>query len=303
MKLARRWVFLLERNEQIVARFAADHARDMAAAGGVFRQHHVAGSEGANRAVAGFDLDLAGEGDYILPSGRGMITAQVVRRRGAKHDAVGGLQRGRLHAADGVELNFDVFEVRFVVRPGVKPDDLHSKFCRGFDGEKQTTGRNCGAALLRCGKWPINVSYAFDDRNRSAAMSEEILHQLAADMNRLLTEPAGSRRVEITDLTPRDGQQCKLATRVTTDDLLPLCAALDTCGFHAVEVWGGATFDVCMRYLKEDPWERLRRIKAVMPKTKLQMLLRGQHILAYRPYTDKIVYKFVERAIANGMNV
>ncbi len=72
--------------------------------------------------------------------------------------------------------------------------------------------------------------------------------------------------------------------------------ALDNCGFHAVEVWGGATFDVCMRYLKEDPWERLRRIKAVMPNTKLQMLLRGQHILAYRPYTDKIVCKFVERA-------
>ena len=127
-------------------------------------------------------------------------------------------------------------------------------------------------------------------------MSEEILDQLAADMNKLLSEPVGSRRVKITDLTPRDGQQCKLATRVTTDDLLPLCASIDNCGFYAVEVWGGATFDVCMRYLNEDPWERLRRIKAVMPKTKLQMLLRGQHILAYRPYTDKIVYKFVERA-------
>jgi pyruvate carboxylase subunit B len=133
--------------------------------------------------------------------------------------------------------------------------------------------------------------------------SHDILGQLAADMNKLLTEPVGSRRVKITDLTPRDGQQCKLATRVSTDDLLPLCASLDKCGFHAVEVWGGATFDVCMRYLKEDPWERLRRIKEVMPHTKLQMLLRGQHILAYRPYTDKIVCKFVERAIANGMNV
>ncbi len=132
---------------------------------------------------------------------------------------------------------------------------------------------------------------------------ENILNRLAADMSNLLSEPPGSRRVKITDLTPRDGQQCKLATRVTTDDLLPLCTALDNCGFHAVEVWGGATFDVCMRYLKEDPWERLRRIKQVMPKTKLQMLLRGQHILAYRPYTDSIVCKFVERAIANGMNV
>lgn len=132
---------------------------------------------------------------------------------------------------------------------------------------------------------------------------EEVLEQLAGDTKTLLELPAGSKRVKITDLTPRDGQQCKLATRVSTDDLLPLCEALDTCGFHAVEVWGGASFDASLRYLKEDPWERLRRIKAVMPKTKLQMLLRGQHILAYRPYTDSIVRKFVERAIANGMNV
>ncbi len=133
--------------------------------------------------------------------------------------------------------------------------------------------------------------------------SPGILNQIAEGITTLLREPVGERRVKITDLTPRDGQQCKLATRVSTDDLLPLCASLDKCGFYAVEVWGGATFDVCMRYLKEDPWKRLRKIKAVMPKTKLQMLLRGQHILAYRPYTDKIVYKFVERAIANGMNV
>ena len=130
-----------------------------------------------------------------------------------------------------------------------------------------------------------------------------ILNQIADGITTLLKEPVGECGIKITDLTPRDGQQCKLATRVSTDDLLPLCASLDQCGFYAVEVWGGATFDVCMRYLKEDPWERLRRIKAAMPKTKLQMLLRGQHILAYRPYTDKIVYKFVERAIANGMNV
>lgn len=129
------------------------------------------------------------------------------------------------------------------------------------------------------------------------------LDKLAADIRALLQAPAGSKRIRITDLTPRDGQQCKLATRVSTDDLLPLCEALDACGFHAVEVWGGASFDACLRYLKEDPWERLRRIKAVMPKTKLQMLLRGQHILAYRPYSDSIVTKFCERAVANGMNV
>ena len=132
---------------------------------------------------------------------------------------------------------------------------------------------------------------------------EEIFERIAQDFSALLAAPTGSRRIKITDLTPRDGQQCKLATRVTTDDLLPLCASMEQCGFYAVEVWGGASFDVCLRYLKEDPWDRLRRIKAVMPKTKLQMLLRGQHILAYRPFTDKIVRKFCEKAVKNGVSV
>ena len=131
----------------------------------------------------------------------------------------------------------------------------------------------------------------------------ETFGRIAEDLRALLSAPVGSKRIKITDLTPRDGQQCKLATRVTTDDLLPLCNALDRCGFYAVEVWGGASFDVCLRYLKEDPWDRLRRIKAVMPRTKLQMLLRGQHILAYRPYTDKIVRTFCERAVKNGITV
>ncbi len=111
------------------------------------------------------------------------------------------------------------------------------------------------------------------------------------------------KKILITDLTPRDGQQCKLATRVRTDDLLPLCEKLDKVGFYAVEVWGGATYDVCLRYLKEDPWERLRRIKEVMPNTKLQMLLRGQNIVGYRPRSDKVVKKFVEKAIKNGITV
>jgi len=132
---------------------------------------------------------------------------------------------------------------------------------------------------------------------------QEIFERIGEDFRTLLADPVGSRRLKITELTPRDGQQCKLATRVTTDDLLPLCAALDPCGFYAVEVWGGASFDACLRYLKEDPWDRLRRIKAVMPRTKLQMLLRGQHILAYRPYSDAIVRKFCERAVVNGITV
>ena len=131
----------------------------------------------------------------------------------------------------------------------------------------------------------------------------ESFERLDQDLRTLLSAPVGSKRIKITDLTPRDGQQCKLATRVSTDDLLPLCAALDKCGFYAVEVWGGASFDASLRYLKEDPWERLKRIKEVMPNTKLQMLLRGQHILAYKPYPDRIVRKFVEKAVKNGITV
>jgi Pyruvate/oxaloacetate carboxyltransferase len=130
----------------------------------------------------------------------------------------------------------------------------------------------------------------------------EILEQIREDLKEL--EKKGfKKKILITDLTPRDGQQCKLATRVRTDDLLPLCEKMDKVGFYAVEVWGGATYDVCLRYLKEDPWERLRRIKEVMPNTKLQMLFRGQNIVGYRPKSDKLVYKFVERAIANGITV
>lgn len=132
---------------------------------------------------------------------------------------------------------------------------------------------------------------------------EEIQERIAGDFRELLAAPVGSKPIKVTDLTPRDGQQCKLATRVTTDDLLPLCEALDGCGFYAVEVWGGASFDACLRYCKEDPWERLRRIKEVMPNTRLQMLLRGQHILGYRPYKDDIVRKFCERAVKNGITV
>jgi pyruvate carboxylase subunit B len=130
----------------------------------------------------------------------------------------------------------------------------------------------------------------------------EILEQISQELKEL--ERKGfKKKILITDLTPRDGQQCKLATRVRTDDLLPLCEKMDKVGFYAVEVWGGATYDVCLRYLKEDPWERLRRIKEVMPNTKLQMLFRGQNIVGYRPKSDKLVYKFVERSIANGITV
>lgn len=128
----------------------------------------------------------------------------------------------------------------------------------------------------------------------------DLLEQVKEDLKSF---PGQKKKILITDLTPRDGQQCKLATRVRTDDLLPLCEKMDKAGFYAVEVWGGATYDVCLRYLKEDPWERLRRIKEVMPRTKLQMLFRGQNIVGYKPKSDKVVKKFVEKAIKNGITV
>ncbi len=141
-----------------------------------------------------------------------------------------------------------------------------------------------------------------DYKRRLGMQAVEIMEEIQAQLKEM--ERSGfKKKILITDLTPRDGQQCKLATRVRTDDLLPLCEKLDKVGFYAVEVWGGATYDVCLRYLKEDPWERLRRIKEVMPNTKLQMLFRGQNIVGYRPKSDKLVYKFVERSIANGITV
>src|SRR4030042_3399207 len=116
---------------------------------------------------------------------------------------------------------------------------------------------------------------------------DDTLNKLSKDIEALMKAPVGSRSVKITDLTPREGQPTKLATRGATEDLIPLCEALDKCGLYAVEMWGGATFDTCIRYLKEDPWERLRTIKAIMPNTRLHMLLRGQHILAHSPNSDK----------------
>lgn len=101
----------------------------------------------------------------------------------------------------------------------------------------------------------------------------------------------------------RDGQQSLLATRVKTEDMLPILDKMDKVGFAAAEVWGGATFDVCIRYLQEDPWERLREFKKRMPRTPLRMLLRGQNLLGFRHYPDDIVEKFVERAASNGIDI
>ncbi|SHG65131.1 oxaloacetate decarboxylase, alpha subunit [Thermosyntropha lipolytica DSM 11003] len=110
-------------------------------------------------------------------------------------------------------------------------------------------------------------------------------------------------RIKITDTTLRDGHQSLWATRMTTDDMLPVLEYLDEIGYHSLEVWGGATFDVCIRYLNEDPWERLRIIRKKVKKTKLQMLLRGQSLVGYTHYPDDIVYKFVEKAAENGIDI
>ncbi|MCM2680428.1 sodium-extruding oxaloacetate decarboxylase subunit alpha [Echinimonas agarilytica] len=112
-----------------------------------------------------------------------------------------------------------------------------------------------------------------------------------------------SKPLAITDVVLRDAHQSLLATRMRIEDMLPIAEQLDKIGYWSVESWGGATFDSCIRYLGEDPWERLRLLKQAMPNTKHQMLLRGQNLLGYRHYADDVVEKFVERAHANGMDV
>jgi len=109
--------------------------------------------------------------------------------------------------------------------------------------------------------------------------------------------------LRITELVLRDAHQSLLATRMRIDDMLPIAEKLDKAGFWSIESWGGATFDACIRYLGEDPWERIRRLKAAMPNTPQQMLFRGQNILGYRHYADDLVEKFVERCAVNGIDV
>lgn len=110
-------------------------------------------------------------------------------------------------------------------------------------------------------------------------------------------------KIFITDLTLRDGHQSLIATRMRTEDMLPICDKMDAIGFWSLEAWGGATFDSCLRFLKEDPWERLRQLKAALPNTPIQMLLRGQNLLGYRHYSDDVVEAFVSKAAENGVDV
>ena len=107
----------------------------------------------------------------------------------------------------------------------------------------------------------------------------------------------------ITDTILRDAHQSQAATRMKTEDMLPACGILDKIGYHSLECWGGATFDACMRFLNEDPWERLRALRKALPNTKLQMLLRGQNLLGYRHYADDTVEMFVKKSIENGIDI
>lgn len=107
----------------------------------------------------------------------------------------------------------------------------------------------------------------------------------------------------ITDTILRDAHQSQAATRMRIEDMLPGCEILDSIGYWSLECWGGATFDACMRFLDEDPWERLRKLRSAMPKTRLQMLLRGQNLLGYKHYADDVVDEFIEKSIKNGIDV
>ncbi len=114
---------------------------------------------------------------------------------------------------------------------------------------------------------------------------------------------ANNKPVKITETILRDAHQSLIATRMTTDEILPAVEMLDKVGYHSLEAWGGATFDACLRFLNEDPWERLRKIKDKAKKTPLQMLFRGQNILGYRHYADDVVEYFDQKSVANGINI
>jgi len=110
-------------------------------------------------------------------------------------------------------------------------------------------------------------------------------------------------KVKITETVLRDGHQSLIATRMKTEEMLPILEVMDEVGYHSLEMWGGATFDACLRFLNEDPWDRLRKIKSKLKKTKLQMLLRGQNILGYKNYPDDVLVEFIKRSLANGIDI
>ncbi len=140
-------------------------------------------------------------------------------------------------------------------------------------------------------------------KTRPSAPTIKTSRSVASHPNEFTITPAVGKPVLITDVALRDGHQSLLATRMRTEDMLPIAQKLDAVGYWSLEVWGGATFDTCLRFLKEDPWERLRALRVAMPNTKLQMLLRGQNLVGYRHYADDVVERFIERSATNGIDV
>ena len=140
-------------------------------------------------------------------------------------------------------------------------------------------------------------------KTRPSISASKTSKTLGSRPGELSITPAIGKPVLITDVGLRDGHQSLLATRMRTEDMLPIAQKLDAVGYWSLEVWGGATFDTCLRFLKEDPWERLRALRAAMPNTKLQMLLRGQNLVGYRHYADDVVERFIERSATNGIDV
>ena len=112
-----------------------------------------------------------------------------------------------------------------------------------------------------------------------------------------------NKPLKIVETVLRDGHQSLAATRMRITDMLPVLEKIDAVGYHAVEAWGGATFDSCLRFLNEDPWERLRTLKKHLPNTPIQMLLRGQNVLGYNHYADDVVTEFVKRSVDNGVSI
>src|SRR3982751_607697 len=112
-----------------------------------------------------------------------------------------------------------------------------------------------------------------------------------------------AKKIDVTELVLRDAHQSLMATRMAMEDMAPACADIDKAGYWSVECWGGATYDSCIRFLNEDPWQRLRTFRKLMPSSRLQMLLRGQNLLGYRHYEDTVVDRFVAKSAENGMDV
>src|SRR5438270_484851 len=163
-----------------------------------------------------------------------------------------------------------------------------------------------GARAARCGwKAPRSRSWKRWRAAAAPAASPRGARMTASPGHPIREEEPATMagKIAIMETVLRDAHQCLVATRMRTEDMLPIAAELDDIGYWSLETWGGATFDATLRFLHEDPWERLRKLRAVMPKTRFQMLLRGQNLVGYRNYPDDVVRAFVTHAAANGIDV